>query len=37
VSSPESKVLEKVVEKVDRLTVFSGFDGVLRDTVKINI
>ena len=33
----ELEVLEKVTEKVDRLTVFGGLDGVLKDTVKINV
>ncbi len=33
----ELEVLEKIAEKVDKLTVFGGLDGVLRDTVKINV
>lgn len=33
----ELETLEKVTEKVDRLTVFGGLDGVLKDTVKINV
>ncbi len=33
----ELETLEKVTEKVDRLTVFGGLDSVLRDTVKINL
>ena len=33
----ELEVLEKVTEKVDRLTVFGGLDGVLNDTVRINV
>lgn len=33
----ELEILEKVTEKVDRLTVFGGLDGVLNDTVKINV
>lgn len=33
----ELEMLEKVTEKVDRLTVFGGLDGVLQDTVKINV
>lgn len=33
----ELEMLEKVTEKVDKLTVFGGLDGVLKDTVKINI
>ena len=33
----ELEMLEKITEKVDRLTVFGGLDGVLQDTVKINV
>lgn len=33
----ELEVLEKVTEKVDRLTVFGGLEGVLKDTVKIMV
>jgi regulator of protease activity HflC (stomatin/prohibitin superfamily) len=33
----ELEVLEKVTEKVDRLTVFGGMEGVLRDTVRIDL
>ena len=33
----ELETLEKVTEKVDRLTIFGGLEGVLQDTVKINI
>lgn len=33
----ELEILEKVTEKVDRLTIFGGLDGVLQDTVKINL
>lgn len=33
----ELETLEKVTEKVDRLTVFGGLDGVLQDTVRINV
>ena len=33
----ELETLEKVTDKVDRLTVFGGLDGVLKDTVKINV
>lgn len=33
----ELEVLEKVTEKVDRLTVFGGLDGVMKDTVRINL
>lgn len=33
----ELETLEKVTDKVDRLTVFGGLDGVLKDTVKIHV
>lgn len=33
----ELEVLENVTGKVDRLTVFGGLDGVLKDTIKINV
>jgi regulator of protease activity HflC (stomatin/prohibitin superfamily) len=33
----ELETLEKVTDKVDRLTVFGGLDGVLKDTVKISV
>lgn len=33
----EIEALEKVVEKVDRLTVYDGLNGLLRDTVKLQI
>lgn len=33
----ELEVLEKVTEKVDKLTVFGGLDGVLKDTVRIKV
>ena len=33
----ELETLEKVTEKVDRLTVFGGLDGVLQDTVRIQV
>ncbi len=33
----ELETLEKVTDKVDRMTVFGGLDGILRDTVKINV
>lgn len=33
----ELEALEKITEKVDKLTVFGGLEGVLRDTVKINV
>jgi hypothetical protein len=28
--------LEKVTEKIDKLTVFGGLEGVLKDIVRIN-
>ena len=31
----ELEALEKVTDKIDRLTVFGGLDGVLTDTIKI--
>ena len=33
----ELETLEKVTEKVDKLTVFSGLDGVLKDVVRIQV
>lgn len=33
----ELEVLEKVTEKVDHMTVFGGLEGVLKDTVRINV
>jgi len=33
----ELEALEKITEKVDKLTVFGGLDGVLQDMVKINV
>lgn len=33
----ELETLEKVTDKVDRLTVFGGLDGVLNDTVKLSV
>ena len=33
----ELEALEKVVDKVERLTVFGGLDGVLKDTVRIEL
>jgi len=33
----ELEVLEKVTEKVDKLTVFGGLEGVLKDTVRIKV
>lgn len=33
----ELEVLEKVTEKVDKLTVFGGLDGILKDTVQIKV
>ena len=31
----ELETLEKVTEKIDKLTVFGGLDGVLKDVVRI--
>ncbi len=33
----ELEALEKVTEKVERLTVFGGLDGLLQDTVKLQL
>ena len=33
----ELESLEKVTEKIDKLTVFGGLEGVLQDVVKINV
>ena len=33
----ELESLEKVVDWVERLTVFGGLDGVLKDVVNINL
>jgi len=33
----ELEVLEKITEKVDKLTVFGGLDGILKDTVQIKV
>lgn len=33
----ELEVLEKVTEKVDNMTVFGGLDGILNDTVRIQV
>ncbi len=33
----ELETLEKVTEKIDKLTVFGGLDGVLRDVVRIQV
>lgn len=33
----ELEALEKVTEKVDRITVYDGLDGLLRDTVKLQV
>jgi hypothetical protein len=33
----ELETLEKVTEKIDKLTVFGGLDGVLKDMVRINV
>jgi hypothetical protein len=35
--SPELETLEKVTEKVDKLTVFGGLEGLLKDVVRIQI
>lgn len=32
----ELEALEKVTEKVDKLTVFGGLEGVMQDVVKLN-
>jgi regulator of protease activity HflC (stomatin/prohibitin superfamily) len=33
----ELETLEKLTEKIDHLTVFGGLDGILNDTVRINV
>ena len=33
----ELEALEKITDKIDRLTVFGGLDGVLNDTVRIAV
>ncbi len=33
----ELETLEKVTDKVDKLTVFGGLDGILKDTVQIKV
>ncbi len=33
----ELEILEKITEKVDKLTVFGGLDGIVKDTVRINL
>jgi regulator of protease activity HflC (stomatin/prohibitin superfamily) len=33
----ELEALEKVVEKVDRISVFDGLDGLMKDTVKLQV
>ncbi len=33
----ELEVLEKITEKVDKLTVFGGLEGILKDTVQIKV
>jgi regulator of protease activity HflC (stomatin/prohibitin superfamily) len=33
----ELETLEKVTEKVDKISVFGGLDGVLKDLVKIRV
>ena len=35
--APHRWTLEKVTEKVDKLTVFGGLDGVLKDVVRIQV
>jgi regulator of protease activity HflC (stomatin/prohibitin superfamily) len=33
----ELETLEKITEKVDKLTVFGGLEGILKDTIRINV
>lgn len=33
----ELETLEKIADKVDKITVFGGMEGVIQDTVKINV
>ena len=33
----ELETLEKVTEKIDKLTVFGGLEGVLKDVVRIQV
>jgi len=33
----EIEALEKVVEKVDKISVYDGLNGLLRDTVKLQV
>lgn len=33
----EMEALEKVVEKVDRISVYDGLDGLMKDTVKLQV
>lgn len=33
----ELEVLEKVTEKIDKLTVFGGLEGILKDTIQIKV
>jgi len=33
----EMEALEKVVEKVDQISVYDGLDGLMRDTVKLQV
>jgi regulator of protease activity HflC (stomatin/prohibitin superfamily) len=33
----ELEILEKITEKVDKLTVFGGLEGILKDTVQIKV
>ncbi len=33
----ELETLEKIAEKVDKITVFGGMEGVIKDTIKISV
>ena len=33
----ELETLEKIAEKVDKITVFGGMEGVIQDTIKISV
>lgn len=33
----ELEILEQVAEKIDRLTVYGGLEGILKDTVRVNV
>ena len=33
----EIEALEKVVEKVDRISVYDGLEGLMKDTVKLQV